>query len=214
MNEEMTNLHSQSRRSNEELVAASKNGELPAMEELFSHYRGQVYGVVRRYTDNIEEAEDVVQEAMLRAFVNIGSFRGNARFSSWLITIARNVAISIKRKHDRAQWFHLDDPSHQCTSWAVADPRPTPEQCLLQTEHRKLFQQKFLKLRPKYRTILRVRARNKTTIEETAQALGITYAAAASRLHRAKRMLLDTSQENSYLRRKQGGVSVAVTPGQ
>jgi RNA polymerase sigma-70 factor, ECF subfamily len=217
MSESITSLYEQRRLSDEDLVAAAKNGELSAMDELLSRYREQVYSVVRRRTEYTEEAEDIVQEAMLRAFVNIGRFRGDARFSSWLITIAINIAISMKRKRGRAQWFYLDDPNgpnHPCSSWTVADSRPTPEQCVLQIELCKLLQQKFLKLRPKYRTILRVRALNNSSIEETAQALGITCAAAASRLHRARRMLLDTSQENGYLRRKRGGVSVAVALGQ
>lgn len=197
MIENQSSLHGTRRRPDEELVAAAKSGELFAMEELLSRYRGQVYGVVRRHTSNTEEAEDVVQEAMLRAFVNIGRFRGEARFCSWLITIATNVSISMKRKLGRAQWIYLDDTNglnHKCGSWAEADSRPTPEQCFLQKEFRQLLQQKFLKLRPKYRVILRTRTLNELSIEETAQALEITPVAVRSRLHRARRMLLDVPQ--------------------
>jgi RNA polymerase sigma-70 factor (ECF subfamily) len=135
MIENQTSLLKPPRLPDEVLVAAAKNGELSAMEELLSRYRDQVYGVVRRRTDNTEEVEDVVQEVMLRAFVNIGKFRGDARFSSWLITIAINVSISMKRKLGRAQWIYLDDPNapyYQGSSWILADPRPTPEERFLQ----------------------------------------------------------------------------------
>jgi RNA polymerase sigma-70 factor (ECF subfamily) len=217
MVEDQTRLHVLRHRPDEELVAAAKNGELSAMEELLSRYRDQVYGVVRRRTDNTEEVEDIVQEAMLRAFVNIGRFRGDARFSSWFITIAINVSISMKRKLGRAQWIYLDDPSGpycQDSSWILADPRPTPEQRFLQKEHRKLLQKKFLKLRPKYRIILRTHTLHESSIEDTAQALGITCGAARSRLHRARRMLLNVPQVHGSPHRERKSGFVAIAPGQ
>jgi RNA polymerase sigma-70 factor (ECF subfamily) len=216
MIENQTGLHEPRRRPDEELVAAAKNRELPAMEELLSRYREQVCRIVCRRTENIEEAEDVVQETMLRAFMNIGGFRGDARFSSWLATIAVNVAISMKRKQGRTQWIYIDDPNrpnHERSLWDLTDHGSTPEQCFRQKERHKLLLQKFRKLRAKYRIPL-IALANELSTEETAQALGITCAAAASRLHRARRMLLDASQENGSLRRKRGGVSVAVALGQ
>lgn len=212
MVEDQTGLHVLRHRPDDELVAAAKNGELFAMGELLSRYRDQVYRIVRRRTDNAEEAEDVVQEAMLRAFVNIERFRGDARFCSWLITIATNVSISMKRKLGRTQWIYLDDTNglnHQCSSWAKADPRPTPEQCFLQKERHLLLQHKFLKLQPKYRVILHARTLNELSIEETAQALGITCAAVRSRLHRARRMLLEVPQQRCSSSRGQKSGSVA-----
>lgn len=217
MIENQTSLGEPPRLPDEVLVAAAKNGELSAMEELLSRYRDQVYGVVRRRIDNTEEAEDVVQEAMLRAFVSIGRFRGDARFSSWLITIAINVSISMKRKLGRAQWIYLDDssgPYCQDSSWILADPRPAPEQRFLQTEHRKLLQQNFLKLRPKYRIILRTHTLHESSIEDTAQALGITCGAARSRLYRARRMLLNLPQVHGSPHRERKSGFVAIAPGQ
>jgi RNA polymerase sigma-70 factor (ECF subfamily) len=217
MIDNQTSLLKPPRLPDEVLVAAAKNGELSAMEELLSRYRDRVYGVVRRRTDNTQEAEDVVQEAMLRAFVNIGRFRGDARFCSWLITIAANVSISMKRKLGRAQWIYLDDPNgpyYQGSSWILADPRPTPEQRFLQKEHRKLLQQKILKLRPKYRIILRTHTLHESSIEDTAQALGITCAAARSRLHRARRMLLNVPQVHGSPHRERKSGFVAIAPGQ
>lgn len=217
MIENQTGLHEPPRLPDEVLVAAAKKGEPPAIEELLSRYRNQVFGVVRRRAENTEEAEDIVQETMLRAFVNIGNFRGEARFSSWLITIATNVSISRKRKLGHAQWIYLDDPNgpyRQDSSRILADRRPTPEQCFLQNEHRKLLQQKILKLRPKYRMILRTHTLHESSIEDTAQALGITCAAAKSRLHRARQMLLDVPQvhDSPCGERKSGFVVIA--PGQ
>jgi RNA polymerase sigma-70 factor (ECF subfamily) len=215
MIEDQTGLH-EPRRPDEELVAAAKNGELPAMEELLSRYREQVCRIVCRRTENIEEAEDVVQEAMLRAFMNIGGFRGDARFSSWLATIAVNVAISMKRKQGRTQWIYIDDPNrsnHERSPWDLTDPGPTPEQCFRQKERHKLLLQKFRKLRAKYRIPL-IALANELSTEETAQALGITCAAVKSRLHRARRMLSETPCRNDFPRQGQGDRFVATASGQ
>jgi RNA polymerase sigma-70 factor (ECF subfamily) len=217
MIENKMDLHAPPYRPDEELVAAAKNGEFCAMEELLSRYRELVCGVVRRRTCNMEEAEDVVQEAMLKAFVNIGRFRGDARFSSWLITIATNVFISMKRKCSRAQWLYLDDPdaaSHLDDSFAMADSRPTPEQLFLQKERHWLMQQKILKLRPKYRVILRTRVMKESSIEETARALGITCAAAKSRLFRAMQMLEGTGRGRGFPHSRRKGGFVAIVSGQ
>jgi len=217
MIENETSLHEPRRRPDEELVAAAKNGELPAMEELLSRYREQVCRMVCRRTGNIEEAEDVVQEAMLRAFVNIGRFRGDARFSSWLGTIAVNVAISMKRKQGRTQWIYIDDPNrsnHERSPWALIDPGPSPEQYLGQKERHKLLLQKFRKLRAKYRLTLKTLVLNESSTEKTAQALGITCAAVKSRLYRARRMLLEVSHRREFLRKGRKDRSVAIASGQ
>jgi len=203
MSENETSFHEPRRRPDEELVAAAKNGERPAMEELLSRYREQVCRIVCRRTENIEEAEDVVQEAMLRAFVNIGRFRGDARFSSWLATIAVNVAISMKRKQGRTRWVyidHLTSLNHERSLWALTDPGPTPEQCFRQKEHHKLLMQKVHKLRAKYRTTLIALTLEELSIEEAAQALGITCAAVKSRLHRARRMLSEAPRRQALSR--------------
>lgn len=217
MIENQTILREPHRRPDEELVAAAKNGELPAMEELLSRYREQVCRIVCRRTQNIEETEDVVQEAMLRAFVNIGRFRGDARFSSWLATIAVNVAISMKRKQRRTQWMYIDDPNRlnqERSTWALIDPGPSPEQYLHQKERHKLLLQKFRKLRAKYRITLIALALNELSTEEAAQTLGITCAAVRSRLHRARRMLSEAPRRHNSPRQGQKDRSVAMTSGQ
>lgn len=217
MIENQTGLRESPRLPDEVLVAAAKKGESYAIEELLSRYRNQVFGVVRRRAANTEEAEDIVQETMLRAFVNIESFRGDARFSSWLITIAVNVSISMKRKLGRARWIYIDDPNgsnHPCDSWTIADNGPSPEQRYLQKERYRLVQQKFLKLPPKYRVVLRALTFSESSTEETAQALGVTCAAVKSRLHRARWMLLDVPRRHGFLPRERKGGSVVVAPGQ
>src|SRR5271166_6261783 len=85
-------------RSDEELVIAAQNGESCALGELFGRHQKKLYCFARRYAANADEAHDLVQETMLRAFRNIGSFRRESRFATWLTTIAINTALTNKRK--------------------------------------------------------------------------------------------------------------------
>lgn len=206
MSKSITRLYEQSRLSDEDLVAAAKNGELSAMDELLSRYREQVCSVVRHRTKYTEEAEDIVQEATLRAFVNIRRFRGESRFSSWLITIANNVLVSMKRKQWHARRIYLEDSgdkNYPCNSSTAADLCPTPEQCCLQKERHKLLQQKALKLRPKYRIILRKRICNRSTIKEIVRDMNIPCGTVKSRLYCATRMLSDAVRVNDFSCKKQ-----------
>ena len=196
-----TSLQEPRPRPDEDLIAAAKNGVPSAMEELLSRYRNQVYSVVRRGTDNREDAEDAVQEAMLRAFVKIGTFRGEARFSSWLITIAINASMSIKRRMRPTQWIYLDDPNGPRGlghPWIASDTGPTPEQVLLKNECRRRLQRKFLRLPPKYQTVLRAQICDELSIEEIARILKLAPGVVKSRLHHARRKLFDLSNAHSF----------------
>lgn len=135
--------------TDDELVIAAQNGNSPAVDELLARHRNLLYGTVRSLTDSAEETEDVVQEAMLRAFVNIGRFRKEARFSSWLVAIGINSALSSRRKSSRAKWISLDEteePAHRKQSQELRDTRPTPEQECLDRELRDMVRRAVEKL--------------------------------------------------------------------
>jgi RNA polymerase sigma-70 factor (ECF subfamily) len=136
------------------------------LEELLTRYLSLIYQVVRRQTANAEEANDLVQETMLRVFVSIGKVRREASFTSWLIAIAINASIS-----------------------TLSNTRPTPEQECLRKELRELLKREIHKLRPKYRFILRARDLDESSIEDIARSLDITQRAPKSRLYRARQML-------------------------
>ncbi len=181
----------------DQLVASAQRGCRSAFDELFVRYKRVVYGAARRYADSCDEAEDLVQETMLRAFRNIEKFRGQARFSSWLVAIAVNAGISAKRKAGRAKWVYLDDPrkaKDNGVAFVLADRRATPEQVCIRREHKKLLADKIRQLHPKYRVVLQGMDLAGSSIHITASSLGITDGAAKSRLYRARHMLTDALQ--------------------
>lgn len=184
----------------DELVVAAQQGLSPAAGELLMRHQGLLYGVVRRMTASAEDADDMVQETMLRAFVNIGRFRKEAQFSSWLIAIAINAVFSAKRKSRRAQWIYLDAPedvSHRRNTWELPDTRPTPEKECLEHEFLYVVQNEIKKLPRLYRSALQAHSLYDSSIEETARALGTTKSAAKSRLSRARIMLSDVLQKRA-----------------
>jgi RNA polymerase sigma-70 factor (ECF subfamily) len=178
--------------TDDELVIAAQKGISPAVDELLARHRNLLYGTVRRLTVSADETDDVVQEAMLHAFVNIGQFRKEARFSSWLIAIGINSARSSRRKSRRVQWISLDEteePFRQQQSWKLRDTRPTPEQDYFNRELHDLVRREIGNLPLPYRSVLQMCRLEQTSIEETAHELGITDAAVKSRLRRARLML-------------------------
>jgi RNA polymerase sigma-70 factor (ECF subfamily) len=180
-----------------QLVASAQRGCRSAFDELFMRYKGVVYGTARHYADSCDEAEDLVQETMLRAFRNIERFRGQARFSSWLVAIAVNAGISAKRKAGRAKWVYLDDPRKAeaiGVASVLADRQATPEQVCIRREHKRLLADKIRQLQPKYRGVLQRMDLAGSSIHATACSLGITDSAAKSRLYRARHMLTDALQ--------------------
>jgi RNA polymerase sigma-70 factor (ECF subfamily) len=157
--------------SDDELVVAAQNGVSPALGLLLTRHRGILYGTVRRMTTTAEEAEDVVQDAMLRACASIGTFRREARFSTWLITIATNSLLSLRRRTSSTQWLYLDDaetPSHQ---------------------RRSRVQREMQKLHRSHRSVLETRDIDQESIRDCASELGITTATFKNRLSRARSRL-------------------------
>jgi RNA polymerase sigma-70 factor (ECF subfamily) len=184
-------------RSDEELVIAAQSGESSALDELLSRHRSMLYCFASRIAATADEADEAVQETMLRAVKNIGKFRGQSRFSTWLVAIVVNAAISIRRKEKGLRWVYLDEPdaadARSCNR-SLRDVRPNPEDRYSRRELRSLLRREIEKLHPKYRFILQACDLNECSIEQAAQTMGITLGAAKSRLHRARCSLRTASR--------------------
>ncbi len=179
-------------RSDEELIVAAQGGISSALEELLTRHRLTVYRTARRFVECAEDADDLVQETMLRAFLSIGEFRSEARFSTWLVAIAINAALSSKRKSKHFHWLYLDEiqeSGDRKQARVVPDNRPNPEQECLRQEFRVLLRRAISRQHRKYRFILQACDFDESSVEEAARLMGITRAAAKSRLFRARRRL-------------------------
>ena len=191
--------------SEQVLIAAAQAGISGAMDELLVRHRRCVYRAARRFTQTHEEAEDLVQDAMLRAFVNVGKFRHESHFATWLIAIVNNAGLSMKRKGKGVYWLSLDsrkDESSSLSGWDVPDGRLNPEQEIVQQELLAILQKVLLRQSRMHQTILEQCVFNEARIGEVASSLGLTIGSAKSSLYRARRRVFDSFLKRGIVKRR------------
>jgi len=192
---EAASLDNPARKSNEErLIRRIRNGEQELFYELIRPYERRVYATAFAITRNETDAEDVAQEALLKAFKHLDQFRSEARFSTWLIQITVNEARMRKRK-ERSSMVepiedHQDDEGNY-TPRDFADWREIPSETLERKEIRQKLTEALSELGEKYREVFVLRDMQQLSIEQTAKMLNISTAAVKTRLLRARLMLRD-----------------------
>ncbi|HEV2306390.1 MAG TPA: sigma-70 family RNA polymerase sigma factor [Candidatus Acidoferrales bacterium] len=175
------------------LVAAAKAGDISAFEALVTRYERKIYRLAQHITQNNEDAEDVSQEAFLKAFEHLGDFQGNSRFYTWLVRIAVNQALMKLRKR-RNKDVSLDEEIETEENFIpreVEDWGPSPEDRYSQEELAQILSQVIGELDPSFRLVFQLRDIDELSTEETADALGISVPAVKSRLLRARLKLRD-----------------------
>ena len=177
------------------LIRRICNGNSSLFAELVKPYERRVYVTALALLRNDADAQDVAQEAILKAFANLRQFRGESRFSTWLIQIAMNEAKMRLRKDRRKLYDSIDQG--QLTDEGdyiptdFADWRQIPSEALEQGELRAALKKAILSLAEKYRTVLILRDVQQLSIAETAKTLGITEENVKTRTSRARLQLRD-----------------------
>jgi RNA polymerase sigma-70 factor (ECF subfamily) len=176
-----------------ELIARIIAGETDLFHELIRPYERMVYLSILTMLRNEQEAEDAAQEVMINAFRHLKSFRGDAKFSTWLVTIAMNEGRQRLRKAKAAQLESLDegkeDREGDFTPAVLTDWREIPSEALEKKEMRQKLREAVEELPPIYREVLVLRDLEELNQEETASALGINVTLVKVRLHRARMRL-------------------------
>lgn len=176
------------------LISQVQRGQQELFYELVRPYERRVYAAAMAILRNEADAEDVAQEAMLKAFANIGQFRAEARFSTWLIQITVNEALMRRRRERIVIMEGIDDRRDEEADYAprdFADWREIPSEALERKEIRQRLAQALGTLDRKYREVFVLRDMEHLNIQETAEALGISVASVKTRLLRARLMLRD-----------------------
>ena len=179
------------RRDEAQMIASILAGDTQLYHELIRPYERSVYLMALSYMKNEADAEDVAQEAFLKAFHHLSSFRADARFSTWLVGIALNEARSRLRRAGVLRMESIDDtPEEGHISPAILrDWREVPSEALERKEVRQMLQKAITNLPEKYREVFLLRDVEEMNIVETAAALSITVGNVKVRLHRARLML-------------------------
>jgi RNA polymerase sigma-70 factor, ECF subfamily len=178
----------------QELIAQVQCGHNELFYELVRPYERRVYAAAMAILRNESDAEDVAQEAMLKALANIRQFRAEARFSTWLIQITVNEALMRRRRERTRMTEAIDDRGDEESEYApreFADWREIPSEALERKEVRQRLADALGMLDRKYREVFVLRDMEQLNIQETAEALGISVASVKTRLLRARLMLRD-----------------------
>lgn len=176
------------------LIQRIRDGEPDLFYELIRPYERHVYSAAFAILRNETDAEDAAQEAVLKAFRNLRQFRGEAKFSTWLIQIAVNEA-RMRRRKEHADLMEpiadRKDESGNYTPRDFADWREIPSETLERKEIREKLAEALASLGEIYREVFVLRDMQHLSIEETAHALGISTASVKTRLLRARLRLRD-----------------------
>ncbi len=174
------------------LVQAARAGDLEAFGQLVKLYDRNVFRIAQHITHNEEDAQDVVQEAFLKAYTNLEQFQGNSKFYTWLVRIAVNEALMKLRKRRNSKTVSLDEDvetEEGSMPREVADWSPNPEQLYGQTELGDILKKTIQGLSPAFRTVFVLRDVEGLSTEETAETLSLSVPAVKSRLLRARLQL-------------------------
>ena len=174
------------------LVQAAKRGDDSAFEELVRRYDRNVFRIAQHITQNREDAEDVVQEAFLKAYGNLAQFQEQSKFYTWLVRIAVNEALMKLRRRRPERTVSLDEDiktEDDSLPREIADWSPNPEQLYNQAELGEILSKTIQGLPPGFRTVFVLRDVEGLSTEETAAALDLSVPAVKSRLLRARLQL-------------------------
>jgi RNA polymerase sigma-70 factor (ECF subfamily) len=171
------------------LVAQAKAGDQNAFSELVHRYERKIYRLAKNITRNDEDAEDVLQDAFLKAYTHLDSFKGDSKFYTWIVRIAVNEALMRLRKRKTDRSVPLDEPvelGEETVAREIAVWEDNPEQQYSQEEWRRILDEAVDDLKPDFRTVFVLRDIEELSTEETAETLGISVPAVKSRLLRAR----------------------------
>jgi RNA polymerase sigma-70 factor (ECF subfamily) len=179
-------------RNEAQIIASILAGNSHDFHDLIRPHERSVYIMALSLLHNEADAEDAAQEAFLKAFRNLANFRGESKFSTWLISITLNEARSRLRSKKTMKMESLDDPAEgqgHVSPALLRDWREIPSEALERQEFRLLLQQAITDLPLIYREIFLLRDVEELSVDESAEVLGITVASVKVRLHRARIML-------------------------
>jgi len=172
-----------------ELVLRAQTGEASAFGELIDRHQRAVYGIVSRMVDTRDDADDLVQDIFVSAYRAIGSFRRDAKFSTWLHTIAVNITLKWLKKMKRRSTVSIDDPATGLASMIRAEADPSPADSLQQRERNEAVRRAIDSLSDKQRIVVVMHYFEQYSCEEIAGVLKCSVGTVWSRLHYACKKL-------------------------
>jgi|SRR5215469_2407216 len=174
--------------TDEQVIDRVRAGETALYEVIMRRYNQRLYRVARAILHNDSEADDVIQDAYVRAYTHLNQFAARSPFSTWLTRIAVNEALARRRSHVKHPQVDITEFDGEIT---MKDTRPStdPEQSATGAQLREFLEQAVLDLPEQYRTVVMLRDIEELSTAETAEALDLTEENVKVRLHRGHGMI-------------------------
>lgn len=171
------------------LIERCKLGDLAAFNELVKKYEKQVYNFAYRLAGNYDDANDVAQDAFLRVFNAIGTFRGDSSFTTWLFRITTNVFLDSRKRakaHPQSSLDEYLDLEESSVSRQIEDPAPSPEALTEEMERGEILDSAIRSLPEYQRAMVVLYHTEQKSYEEIAEILNLPIGTVKSRLNRAR----------------------------
>jgi RNA polymerase sigma-70 factor (ECF subfamily) len=172
--------------SDEDLIEKFQRGDIYAYELIVKRYKDQLLNFVYRFLGNQEEAEDVVQETFLRVYRNRHAYQRVAKFSTWIYTIAGNLARTELRRRNRRRIFSLSNMGVDDKEYEISDEFSSPEKHTNTVLSEEIIQKEINKLSPKFREVIILRDIQELSYEEISKIIRVPIGTVKSRVNRAR----------------------------
>lgn len=172
--------------SDEELIARFQEGDEYAFEEIVNRFKDRLKNFVYRYLSNEEAAEDVVQETFLRVYQKKHMYRNIAKFSTWIYTIAGNLAKTELRKRKRRKMYSLNDLGLEDKEYEIPSEEFAPEGEVEGEYTEQEIQAAIDKLSEKFKTVIILRDIQELSYEEISNIVDVPVGTVKSRINRAR----------------------------
>jgi len=174
------------RPTDEDLIEQFQNGDLYAFDLIVKRYKNQLLNFVYRFLGNVEEAEDIVQETFLRVYRNRKAYQKVAKFSTWIYTIAGNLAKTELRKRKRRKFFSISDLGYDDKDYDIADEEFNPEKTVDGNIKEEIIHKEIQALSPKFREVIILRDVQELSYEEISNIVDIPLGTVKSRVNRGR----------------------------
>lgn len=180
------------RDSDEALVAAARDGDFASFEKLFERHRNLVYRFVFQMSNRRDDAEDLTQEVFVRAYQNLSRYRDEAKFTTWLLRIATNLATDRSRMYQRRMALENQESGSQgALAWMTVGNVENPVENLESDRRTEILRKAIMALPDHHRNVIVLRDIEEMEYKDMADLLGCTVGGAKLRVLRARRALRD-----------------------
>ena len=174
------------RPTDEDLIERFQNGDLYAFDLIVKRYKNQLLNFIFRFLGNTEEAEDLVQETFLRVYRNRTAYQKVAKFSTWIYTIAGNLAKTELRKRKRRRFFSISELGYNEKDYDISDDSYNPERDVDSRMKEEIIHEQIIALSPKFREVILLRDVQQLSYEEISKIVNIPLGTVKSRVNRGR----------------------------